>query len=267
MHRQREPGEPTRRPTCDDDEGEGERSQASPRTSRRVDEVPIATKKTRRIGPGREQPPARPRRPRAVGDGEPADERRERERDPEQGGPGAGQVRPGRDRHDRKRSCSSRSRSRTCGRRRATATARSAEQADPSERLPASGRPAPIAASRTTAITTPATSWRTPQPSSAVPSAGSVVRRRLRVMLTMTTRGRHRDRQADERRRAAARARAPAKAPAEIAVVTTIWRGAAQMSAPWSRRSRPRSTSMPTSNRRRTTPTSASRTSWCRSAT
>ncbi len=106
----------------------------------------------------------------------------------------------------------------------------------------------------------------TAQPSRAMSVGRSVVRRRLTVMLTMTTdddSATHSPTSAAASRSRPASIRTAAARPVEI----TTWSGAAQSSGPWSRRSLPRSTSMPTSKSSSTTPTSARSSSWSWSAT
>ena len=116
------------------------------------------------------------------------------------------------------------------------------------------------------AIDTPATSWTTDQPRSDRSVSRSVVRRRLRVMLTTTTE----ELSATDRPRSAAPSGGEPVAPNaahETAVVKTTWSGAIASRLRASRRMRTRSTSIPTSNRRSTTPTSARNVIWLWSAT
>ena len=147
------------------------------------------------------------------------------------------------------------------------ATARSPKAAS-SASATGSGRPPyPETARITVASTTPVTSCSTLQPSRPSSVGLSVVVRRLeRVMFTTTT---ELDIATDTPTRAAPSGATPSAANtrAAIRVVTPICAGDAHSRPPCSRRRRPRSTSMPTSNRSSTTPTSASSSIWWRSAT
>jgi hypothetical protein len=109
-------------------------------------------------------------------------------------------------------------------------------------------------------------SWIALQPRSASSVERSVVRRRLRVMFTMTT---DEDIAIDSPIRAAGTGARPAtmSAAVESAVVTTTCSGAARTRPRCSRRIRRMSTSMPTSKSSSTTPRSARSWSCSRSAT
>ena len=87
----------------------------------------------------------------------------------------------------RNRSCSSRSRLRTRGsRRRAATMVTTPNPASPSAASPSDRPPGSMTDSRIAARATPTMSCMTAQPTSASSVGRSVVRRRLRVMLTMT---------------------------------------------------------------------------------
>ena len=156
----------------------------------------------------------------------------------------------------RNRSCSSRSRRGCDGSSRATATATTAERDETQRgRRPAGRRRrAPRAGPprghpRHVLEDAPAEQGRLGRSVGRPPTAEGDV--------DDDDRRRQRDAEADERSRDR-REPGDEKAIPAMTVVRTTWSGAATGAPPCSRRRRPRSTSMPTSNSRSTTPTSAS---------